>query len=489
MVLLLLLTPMYIGFLGIESYGLIGFYTSWVAILGILDMGISATATREIAWLSARPEERGKIPALVRSLEVVYWGIVLILGVGMLAGAWFFGTSWFQAKDLPPEVLRDALMLMAVSLVFQVPSGLYTGGLMGLQRQVQSSGLLALFGTLRGVGAIVVLWKIYPDIRAFFLWQILVSLLQTSVIRWSLWRKLHIDGCPAKFSVEALHSVKGFAGGMTLITALSLVVSQADKMILSRAVSLEVFGYYMLAWSVASGLMLVATPLMQVFGPHFTKLVSSGDHAALDGQIRLASQLMSVLVLPPAALIVFLSEPILVAWLSNPAVAAGAAPILAVLVVGTMLIACSYPALSILYSRNQLRPVITVNLVTLVVLLPLMVWAVLRFGEMGAAFCWGLFGLILYLSYRIYGLRGLTNEGVFLSTMRDFAIPCVVAFAVAGMVGHWLATIENKMAFVVLLILGLMFSWIATWLVCRDLRLILVGKMKWKKKASLTKAA
>lgn len=488
MVLLLLLTPLYINFLGIESYGLIGFYTSWVAILGILDMGISATATREIAWLSARPEERGGIPALVRSLEVVYWAIVLILGMGLLVGAWIYGAAWFQVRDLPPSVVQDALMLMAVSLVFQVPSGLYTGGLMGLQRQVQSSGLLALFGTLRGVGAVVVLWKIYPDIRAFFLWQIAVSLLQTSIIRWALWKKLY-TGYPARFSGKALHSVKGFAGGMALITALSLVVSQADKMILSRAVSLERFGYYMLAWSVASGLMLVATPLMQVFGPHFTKLASSDDHAALDGQIRLASQLMSVLVLPPAALVVFLSEPILVAWLSNPAVAAGAAPILAVLVVGTMLIACSYPALSILYSRNQLRPVITVNLVTLVVLLPLMVWAVLRFGEMGAAFCWGLFGLILYVSYRIYGLRGLTNEGVFLSTMRDFAIPCVVAFAVAGMVGHWLATIEDKIAFVVLLILGLVFSWIATCLACKDLRLILMGKMKCKKKAGLTKAA
>lgn len=489
MLLLLLLTPLYINFLGIESYGLIGFYTSWVAILGILDMGISATATREIAWLSARPEERGGIPALVRSLEVVYWGIVLILGMGLLAGAWFFGASWFQAKDLPTEAVRDALMLMAVSLVVQVPAGLYTGGLMGLQRQVQSSGLLALFGTLRGVGAIVVLWKIYPDIRAFFLWQIIVSVLQTSVIRWSLWKKLRIDGYPAKFSGEALHSVKGFAGGMTLITALSLVVSQADKMILSRVVPLEIFGYYMLAWSVASGLMLVATPLMQAFGPHFTKLTSSGDHAALDEQVRFASQLMSVLVLPPAALIVFLSEPILLVWLGNPTVAASAAPILAILVVGMMLIACSYPALSILYSKNQLRPVIAVNLVSLIVLLPLMVWAVLRFGVMGAAFCWGLFGLILFFSYRIYGLHGLSKEGVFVSSLRDFAIPCATAFAVAGIIGHWLTTLESRMAFVVLLTLGLVFSWIATCLVCKDLRSILMEKMKWKKKAALTKTA
>ena len=476
--LLLLLTPLYISFLGIESYGLIGFYTSWVAILGILDMGISATATREIAWLSARLEESRKIPDLLRSLEVVYWGIVLMLGMGAFAGAWFFGAVWFQARDLPPELVRDALMLMAVSLVVQVPSGLYTGGLMGLQRQVECSGLLALFGTVRGLGAIVVLWAICSDIRAFFLWQIIVSVLQTTLMRWSLWRKVRIDGTPPRFSGEILHSVKGFAGGMTLITAMSLVVSQADKMILSRTVSLEAFGFYMLAWSVASGLMLVATPLVQAFGPHFTKLISKGDHEALAGQVSIASQLMSALVLPPAAFVVFLSKPILVAWLHNPTVAAGTAPVLAILVVGTMLIACSYPALSILYSRNQLKPVITVNLIALIVLLPVLVLAVLRFGVMGAAYCWWLFGLVLYVSYRIYGLKGLSGADFFSSTLQDFGIPCVVSFSVAGIAGYWLAELEGKMAFAALMSLGLLFSWICTLLVCKDLRLILLKKLR-----------
>ena len=94
--LILLLTPLYIDFLGIESYGLIGFYISWLALLGILDNGISATASREIAWLSARTNERKKIPNLIRTLEVMYWGIVLIIGVVILVGITLFGSSWIQ---------------------------------------------------------------------------------------------------------------------------------------------------------------------------------------------------------------------------------------------------------------------------------------------------------------------------------------------------------------------------------------------------------
>lgn len=482
---MLLLTPVYVRFLGVESYGLIGFYLSWTAILGILDTGISATAMREIAWLAARPNEEKKIPTLLRSLEVVYWGIILILGLGILVGAWFFGADWFQTKSLSANVVRDALMLMAVSLVAQVPSGIYIAGLMGLQRQVECSGLLSLFGTVRGVGAVMVLGMIGPDVRLFFLWQIVASVFQTGVMRWLLWKKIRIDQYPAKFSVAILQSVKAFAGGMFLITAISIMITQMDKMILSRVVPLEMFGFYMLAWSVASGLSRIATPLIQAFSPRFTELVSKGDDEALAKQVRLASQLLSVLILPPAALIIFLSKPILFAWMGNPTVAVGASPILAVMVVGTVLSCCSYPALSILYSRKQLRQVIITNLTCLLVLLPLLLWANSHFGVIGAAFCWGFYGLTLYVVYQVYGLKGLPKAGFFLSLWRDFIAPCAMTFVVAGVAGCLLNKVEEKLTFIALLGLWLIVGWFAALFVCKDLFKIVIRKLEWKIKVNL----
>lgn len=484
-VLQLLLTPLYIKFLGVESYGLIGFYLSWIAILGILDTGIQATAVREIAWLAACPEKKQRIPTFLFTLEVTYWGIIFLLGLAILSGAWFFGAGWFQTNDLPSELVRDAMVLMAVSLVIQVPSGLYISGLMGLQRQVECSGLLALFGTVRGFGAAIVLWQISADIRVFFLWHILVCGVQTGVLRWSLWRRVRNDRSPSRFSKEMLHSVKGFAGWATLITALSIIITQTDKMILSRLVSLEAFGFYMLAWTVVSGLSRIATPLIQAFGPRFTELVSKGDDAGLARQVRLASQLMSVLILPPAALIMLVSEPILLAWTGNQVVAAGASPFLAVLVVGTALSASSYPAVSILYSRKQLRPVAVVSLASLLLLLPLLIVAIINFGAMGAAFCWGLYGLILYAAYQILGLRGLPNAGLITRTLRDFVAPCVVSLAVAGIAGYLLNDVAEVLSFVVLAGFSLIVGWLAALLVCKDLLKVVMGRLKWKVKACL----
>jgi O-antigen/teichoic acid export membrane protein len=478
MLLLLLLTPLYVWFLGVESYGLVGFYLSWIAIFGILDAGISATAVREIAWLAAHPEKRGNIPSLLKSLEVVYWGIILILGVVLLTGAWFFGKEWFHAKDVPPEVVRDAMMLMAISLIFQVPTGLYTGGLMALQRQVECSGLLVLFGTVRGITSVMVLWLISPDIRMFFMCQIFASLLQTGVMRWSLWRRVRMDGHPAKFSVKILQSIKGFLGTVMLITILGVVMSQADKMILSQLVSLEAFGFYMLAWTVASGLSRVATPLIQAFGPRFTELISYGNDEALAKQVLLASQLMSVVIMPPAALMMFLSEPIMFAWLGGHTAAEGTAPLLAILVVGSVLVSCSYPPVSILYSRKKLRPVVGVHLVCLFVILPLMVLAVVYFGAMGAAYIWGLYGLVLYVVYQIYGLRGLPNTGFLTSFISTFVAPCMMSLAVAAVAGYLLAEVSGKIMIAFFFTLALLVGWCAALLACKDLCKIVINKLK-----------
>ena len=55
--------PLYIRFMGIESYGLIGFYLMLQAILQILDFGMLApTVNREMARYSVRPEEVGRSP-------------------------------------------------------------------------------------------------------------------------------------------------------------------------------------------------------------------------------------------------------------------------------------------------------------------------------------------------------------------------------------------------------------------------------------------
>jgi O-antigen/teichoic acid export membrane protein len=476
-VLALAVTPIYVNLLGVERYGLVGFYASWVAILGVLDVGISATAMRETAWLSARPETSGAVPSLLLSLELVYWVIIVCVGCGLLLAALFFGSQWFSTTTVSPDTIRQALLLMVVSLVVQVPSGLYAAGLMGLQRQVESSTLLAFFGTVRSVGAVVVLWSI-ADVRAFFVWQILASALQTTIMRKAMRRRIRSVDHPAQFSLGLLRSVTEFAGGMTLITALGVLIMQMDKLVLSRMTSLEAFGFYVLAWTVASALLRIAAPLLQAFNPHFTDLVSKGDERALAKHVRLANQLMSTLVLPPAALLVLLPRQILFAWVGRPGVAQSAAPLLSLLAVGTLLNACSYPTLTVLYSRKELRPVIATNLIAAVCLVPLLIEGVRTFGATGAAACWVLYGMATYVAYQCYGLPGLPDTNVLTSVASDFIAPALVSFGIAGIGWYWSAQADGRAQTTALVACALVTGWAAALISCGELRTLAMQSLR-----------
>ena len=44
--------PLHLHFLGLETYGLIGFYTILISLLALVDMGLTAALNRKIAILS-----------------------------------------------------------------------------------------------------------------------------------------------------------------------------------------------------------------------------------------------------------------------------------------------------------------------------------------------------------------------------------------------------------------------------------------------------
>lgn len=85
----LIVIPLYIKFLGIEAWGLVGFFATLLVTFGLLDMGLSTTINREMARLSVLPGKEQEMRNLVRTLEVIYWGI---------AGA-ITGNKLIQAPD------------------------------------------------------------------------------------------------------------------------------------------------------------------------------------------------------------------------------------------------------------------------------------------------------------------------------------------------------------------------------------------------------
>lgn len=393
--------PLYIKFMGIEAYGLVGFSATIQALSSLLDMGLSSTLNRELAILSSQEGKQQDSRDLVRTLEIIYWGITFVICLSVFIISPFLADSWIKSQELSKESVQAAIALMGLVIGFQFPFSLYSGGLLGLQRQVLLNGIIITMSTLRGVGMILILWLVSPTIQAFFLWQAFVSLLQTLVTLVFLWRSLPSSQRKPYFRKDLWLGIWRFSVGMTGISLVSLILMQTDKILLSKILTLEDFGYYNLAGTVASGVTIVIAPIFTSVFPEFSELVSRKEEDKITALYHKSSQLLSVLVLPICVTLSLFSKDILLLWTGNSIIADKAYLMASLLTIGTSLNGLmNVPyALQLAYGWTKLA--ISINLVAISFLIPSLFFLASRYGGVGASIIWA----ILNSSYVLIGIR------------------------------------------------------------------------------------
>ena len=95
--------PLYIKYLGMEAYGLIGVFAILQAWLVLLDMGMTPTLSREMARYTAGTHTAQSIRDLLRSLEVITLVIALLIGVVIWFLAPWLSAQWLHAEKLSVE--------------------------------------------------------------------------------------------------------------------------------------------------------------------------------------------------------------------------------------------------------------------------------------------------------------------------------------------------------------------------------------------------
>ena len=202
----LVFVPLYIHFMGIETYGLIGIFAILLGLFALLDMGLSTALNREMARLSVQQDKAQDMRDLVRTLEIPYWLVGVLIAATVILISPLIADYWVKVKDLSLSSVRTAIMLMGLCVAFRWPMTFYSGGLMGLQRQVLLNGINVAMATFRGVGAVLILWLVSPTVEAFFLWQIVVSIIHTGLIACFLWFRYPSErpGIPAASSQQRL---------------------------------------------------------------------------------------------------------------------------------------------------------------------------------------------------------------------------------------------------------------------------------------------
>ncbi len=265
--------------LGGDALGLIYFSQAFsVALAVALKLGICETAVREVA--SHRTERPEYIESFIRTSSLFYWAGYLVLGVLAYHLAPYLVFHWVKLESLDAPTAIRILRVLSLSSLLALPTGLYGALLSGLQR-MEFNNLIDVSAKALQQGGIFLLLLNHGGLFEVVYWmtaclagQLLAYLLVC--IRFFSFRAL-LPG----FSLAVVKENIGYASGLMTITLCSWMVTEIDKVMVSKLLPLALLGLYTFTRGVVNQGALLTGAINNAIFPHFSALHGAGKAAEL----------------------------------------------------------------------------------------------------------------------------------------------------------------------------------------------------------------
>lgn len=380
----ILLMPVFLNLMGAEAFGLIGFFLMLQSLLQVVDLGLSPTLSREMSLYRAGVIDSIAAWQRLRSLEWILSCFALMSVTVFIVFRHTISSSWLSFEHLSPDDVVICLMLMASTAALRWLTGLYRSGLNGIERQILVNSMGVVFVTLKFGGVLPLLLYFSASPVVFFEYQFLIGILELAAFARAMYREISGSAMCVFPSWAALRSMSSIAGSMAFLSAIWIFTTQIDKLVLSKLLSLEEYGYFTLAIMLAGGLLMLILPFNQVIQPRMTILASQGKSHDLRELYLLATQFITALFIALGGTLSLFAEQILFAWTGNTETARIAAPVLFWYGLANALIGILIMPFMLQFAHGYLRLHVIGNLLLSITLLPALIYASIKYGGEGA---------------------------------------------------------------------------------------------------------
>jgi len=437
--LIILATPWYVSILGLEGYGIVGFWLLMQILFALFDLGLGATIVREFAASTGHEDSSLYRRDLLRTLEYVYWPLAVVLCLMFFLSAEGIARDWLTLNKLSVIQTTNALQWMALALGLQFPCALYTSGLAGLQRQIRMNALQMSANTLRhGCGVVVLLWK--ADIVLFFIVQTSVAGMQTiatMVVLRHLERTAH-DQRP-KFRLSVLKKVWRFSAGMAVTMVAGTILINIDRLVISKLLPAEELGKYTLAWMLASFLQLGIQPFYRAYFPRFSESIAKNDLDTLRADYYQGCKYSAWIIITFAVIGGLFARNIYFLWIGSSdetVVTVFRWLLLGVAGSGLMWLPAAFQQA---HGWTRLHAIMII--VPLIIGLPCLWWAIINWGTPGATIVWVMHG-ISDVTIGLWLMHRRLLKGEFINWYRKVILPPLISCTLIAGLSLWLMPSE-----------------------------------------------
>ena len=424
----ILTVPLYVRHMGTEAFGLIGFYTLLQAWFQLLDAGLSTTLARESSRYSGGVGDASTFLRLRLVLERIFFAI----GVCGVLAFFFFADAitfrWLQVGELSSTEVINSVQLMGVIIACRWISCLYRGVITGFEQQVWLGSFNVWAATARFLFCLPVIIFVDASPTMYFSYQAFISLLESLMLYWKA-NKLFPKGAIVSGSAGSIRTPLNFATGVAFTSIVWVLVTQVDKMLLSKLLPLSAFGEFSLAVLLAGGINLLAAPIGAALLPRLTNTAAADDENSTRELYKRYTQVTCLAMFPAAFTMYTCAVPVLIAWTGNETLARSTGTVLGLYSLGNAIMGVVAFAYYIQYAKGNIRLHLIGNAVMAAIYLPFVFWVTHTHGTVGAAVAWLAMNAI-YLAVWVPLVHRVIVPGLHLKWMLRDVLPVSTGAAI-----------------------------------------------------------
>ena len=331
----LVVTPIIVGALGTEQFGIWALIGSILGFIGLLDLGIGPSVIRFAAEQRGR-DARDETSELTSTAFAIYLGLALIATLLAVLLAWLLPLV-VEISDQYVRAAQIAVVLSLGTFVLRFPLGLFGFLLAGQQRyDVLNIGNLLGAGLYFGL-AVVILYVADGGLVALALITVVVTAFR--LLLPLFWLKRELPELRLQRSLVTRRQAKellSFSSRNMLIQVASKVVFSTDVIVVGiifGSVAAGVYGIPAKLFALAFGVGIASTTLLF---PLLSELEGAHDRERQERYLLAGVRLGLAVVVAVGLPLVFLPDRFLEAWLPSDFDVSTSAPILAILMVSLL---------------------------------------------------------------------------------------------------------------------------------------------------------
>lgn len=386
--------PLLTKLLGAESIGLIGFFSTLLMVMMVLEGGLTSNLIQQLATYKSRSiHAYQRYAVATKCLVFTYVSIFVAIGVlvalVILFLSGFIADHWLQLQSMTSAEVARCVELMGLFIGLNFVAMVLQGVLVGRENQKVLNAVFLPYAFARTMGAWLLLSYVFDvaSVVVYFELQLVIQVLYVTALFYILYQENLILLTVKCFRVRYLKKGLEFSRGVLLISVSSMLVVQYDKIYLSGSVPLSTYASYTLACTLAGLPYIFSSAFSSVLFPRFSIDITKGN---IDRIANIFSSSISIISLLMAlfAVAVYFYSPAVVELIFAKTIADEVNKILAVLVVATSIQCLLVVPFALQLAAKWTSLSLRINMICIPIIVCLLPPMVREWGVSGGAYIW-----------------------------------------------------------------------------------------------------